>query len=83
MATTTLLNAVSANTTGSGQSITGDFEAPVPASVNLAGGEIVLQAADSDTPARPSMAAANDDIVLETSSDGGDNWTLTNSAKGK
>lgn len=80
MATTTLLNAVSANTTGSGQSITGDFE---PASVNLAGGEIVLQAADSDTPARPSMAAANDDIVLETSSDGGDNWTLTNSAKGK
>lgn len=39
MATTTLLNAVSANTTGSGQSITGDFEALVPASVNLAGGE--------------------------------------------
>ena len=49
MATTTLLNAVLVATTGSGSSITGDFEFLVRG--NPAGGDVELQMADTDTAA--------------------------------
>lgn len=50
MATFTLLSAVSVDTVGAGQAMTGDFEA-LPQGTHYAGGVLELQVADTDTPA--------------------------------